>query len=144
MKKSMGPMGFAVSVVVVFVYLVIINAFVFPMIFPDGPAEKFANAREDTLPLFHLLAFAATAILLTIVVDKLADYDRSIIDGTLAGCLLGLLVALPEHLHLHAMVEATPARQFVPVVWTMTTWAVAGLLIGMIRSRTRRRSSLSW
>ena len=121
------------SAIAVFIYLIVVNAFLFPIVFADGLAEKFLNARPETLPLFHLLAFAATAVLLTVLVEKLAATRRPRIDGSISGILLGLLVALPEHLHLYAMIEATAVNQFIPVLWTISTWGLAGLIVGTIR-----------
>ena len=128
-----------ISAFVVFVYLIIVNAFVFPIVFADGLAEKFLNARDENLPLFHLLAFAATAVLLTILVDKLGRGRQSLTTGLVSGGWLGLLVALPEHLHLFAMVDATALRQFIPVVWTVVTWSLAGLIVGLIGEKLGAR-----
>jgi len=135
MRDSMSPKWFALTSVVVFVYLIVVNAFVFPFVFPDGLAEKFANARAENIPLFHLLAFATTAILLTALVSKISAARRSKFGGVIGGILLGLLVALPEHLHLYAMVEETAIKQFVPVVWIIFTWGLAGLIVDWIRDR---------
>lgn len=132
MKNSMNAKWLAISTLVVFVYLVVVNAFLFPIVFPDGLAEKFLNSRVENLPQFHLLAFAATSLILTILVDKLGRGRHSIATGLAAGGWLGLLVALPEHLHLFAMVDATAVRQIIPVVWTVVTWSLAGLLVGVI------------
>ena len=132
----MNTKWLAITSVAVFVYLIVINAIVFPAVFPDGLAEKFVNARSENLPLFHLLAFSATAVLLTILVDMLGGENQSATQGLVAGGLLGLLVALPEHLHLYAMTTATPVKQFVPVVWTVVTWGIAGLIVGALGKRS--------
>ncbi len=131
----MNAKWLTLTAIVVLIYLIAVNAFIFPAVFPDGLAEKFANSRAENLPLFHLLAFAATAVLLTILVDKLGTGRHSTSQGLTAGIWLGLLVALPEHLHLYAMVDATALRQFIPVVWTVATWGLAGLIVGFIGSR---------
>ena len=44
----------------VFVFLLVVNALVFPILFPDGLAEKFVNARKSEQSLFHVLALPAT------------------------------------------------------------------------------------
>lgn len=138
MRKPMSPLWISIAAFAVFIYLIIVNAFVFPIIFADGLAEKFTNARYENLPLFHLLAFAVTSLLLTILVDKLAPRQQPGIDGLFAGGLLGLLVALPEHLHLYAMTDATAVAQLIPVVWTLVTWSVAGMIVSIVRVRDRR------
>lgn len=131
----MKPTWRILSALMTFVYLIVVNALVFPLVFPHGLAEKFANARQAEMPLYHLLAFAATAILLTLLVEKLATGPRPAGGGLLAGVLLGLLVALPEHLHLYAMVDSPAGRQFIPVGWIVATWGVAGWMIGAVRAR---------
>lgn len=128
----MNAKWLTISALIVFIYLMVVNALIFPVVFSDGLAEKFLNARVENLPLFHLLAFAATAVILTILVDKLGTGRHSMISGLIAGGWLGLLVALPEHLHLYAMVDATALRQFIPVGWTVITWSLAGLIVGSI------------
>ncbi len=135
LKNSMNAKWLAITTFVVFVYLIVVNAVIFPIVFPDGLAEKFLNARAENLPLFHLLAFAATAVILTILVDKLGRGGHSATRGLTAGGWLGLLVALPEHLHLFAMVEATAIQQFIPVVWTVVTWGLAGFIVGLISGK---------
>jgi hypothetical protein len=131
----MNTKWLAITVGGVFLYLILVNAFIFPFFFPDGLAEKFINVRSENRPLFHLLAFLATAALLTIIVDRLVAKSRSATRGLNAGAWLGLLVALPEHLHLYAMVDATAVRQFIPVLWTVVTWGVAGAIVGLVGSK---------
>lgn len=127
----MRPKQLAIATVLVFIYLIVINAFVFPFVFPDGLAEKFINMRADALPLYHVLAFAATAFLLTVLVGMLVARTGSKRDGLIAGALLGLLVALPEHLHLYAMIDVGVVKQFIPVVWIVITWGIAGVLASL-------------
>lgn len=134
-RQEKGPMNtkrLTLSAFAVFVYLILVNALIFPVVFADGLAEKFLNSRDESLPVFHLLAFGATAVLLTILVDKLARDRHSVTAGLVAGGWLGLLVALPEHLHLFAMVDATAVQQFIPVLWTVLTWSLAGLIVQLI------------
>lgn len=133
----------AITTVVVFVYLVIVNAFIFPIIFPEGLAEKFINSRAEHLALFHLMAFATTAALLTILVAKLGHDSPSMSRGLTAGIWLGLLVALPEHLHLYAMVDATAVQQSIPVFWTAATWGLAGLIVGFIGAKANTRNRIA-
>ncbi len=137
---SMKPKLLAPVSLIIFIYLLAVNAFVFPLIFPDGLVEKFANARAEVRPLYHLLAFAVTAVLLTILVDRLTVSRRSKIDGLFAAIALGLLVSLPEHLHLYAMIDASAVEQFIPVVWITITWGIAGIIVGYFRVRSVKRT----
>jgi hypothetical protein len=131
----MNTKWLTITSIVVFIYLIIVNAFIFPAVFPDGLAEKFTNTRTESLPLFHVLAFAATAAILTILVDKLGRGHHSASQGLIASAWLGLLVALPEHLHLYAMVDVAAVPQFIPVIWTVATWGLAGLIVGIVGAK---------
>ncbi len=130
MRAKIGRLAAATAAV--FVYLVLVNAVLFPIVFAEGLAEEFANPRQEPWNLFHLLAFAATAILLTWLVARMSRDRLSLREGAKAGALLGLLVSLPEHLHLYAMVDASALRQFVPVLWILATWGVAGLVVALV------------
>ncbi len=133
MRDSLSLPWLAITSFIVFVYLVIVNALLFPLVFPNGLAEKFTNTRSENIPLFHLLAFAATAVLLAVLVDRLVTGPGARSRGALAGILLGLLVALPEHLHLYAMLEVAAIEQFIPVLWIICTWGLAGFIVGFVR-----------
>ena len=131
----MNAKWLALSSLMVFIYLIIVNALLFPWVFPDRLVEEFVNARAEGLTQFHMLGLAVTAFLLTVVVNKLIENRNKVSGGTIAGATLGLLVALPEHLHLYAIVDATFAKQFMPVLWTVLSWGVAGLLVGWLHSK---------
>ena len=130
-----------ISSFIIFIYLIVVNSLLFPFVFPEGLAEKFSNMRPEQVPVFHLLAFVATAVLLTILVDKLNGNVRPIVNATISAALLGLLVALPEHLHLYAMVDATAVQQFMPVVWIIVSWGLAGTIIGAVRGKVSRNNN---
>jgi LytS/YehU family sensor histidine kinase len=110
--------------------LLILNAVLFPVIFPHGLAEQFTNARDHEPVAFHLLAFVATGLLIASVAAFLRV--STLMGGVILGALLGLLVSLPEHLHLYAMTTATAMRQFIPVPWTVATWSVATGLAAIV------------
>ncbi len=59
MKKLLLSTGAA------FVFLVVINALLFPVFFPEGPPEVYSNKRPMPLVQYHLLAFLITAFLMS-------------------------------------------------------------------------------
>jgi hypothetical protein len=71
----MNTKWLTITSIVVFIYLIIVNVFIFPAVFPGGLAEKFTNTRTESLPLFHALAFAATAAILTILLVALCGHS---------------------------------------------------------------------
>ncbi len=136
----MIPSGFVTASLMVFSFLILVNGVIFPSVFSDGLAEKFANARPAPLNGFHWAAFLGTAVFLTYLIKRLLGAEPGWRSGALAGTMLGAFVALPEHLHLYAMVEATAVRQFIPLLWTAATWGFAGSLAGSVLDRAGARS----
>ena len=121
------------STVVTTAMLVLFNAFLFPLVFPGGLAETFMNAREPQLMAYRLLGFLCTGGLLSFIVafsDTTGARDTLMLGG-----MLGLLVALPEHLHLYAMTTAPAGEQFLPVLWTVVTWALVVGAAGWVVAR---------
>ena len=121
------------STLVTTLMFVVLNGWLFPLVFPNGLAEKFANAREPQLMMFHVIAFLATGGFLSFIV-AFSDTTGAR-DTLLLGALLGLLVSLPEHLHLYAMTTAPMVDQFLPVVWTVVTWALVVGAAGWVVAR---------
>ena len=121
------------STLVTTVMLVVLNAVLFPLVFPMGLAEKFVNAREPQLMAYHLVGFVATGGLLSLIV---AFSDTTGAKDTLMlGAMLGFLVSLPEHLHLYAMTTAPATQQFLPVLWTVCTWSLVVGAAGWVVAR---------
>lgn len=106
------------------VVLLLLNLFVFPLIFPGGVASKFANARPTPVITLHLAAFLATAVLLTALcaVPRVAG---SSLAAAGIGALAGLLAALPSTLHTSAMAHVPVSREVAAVSWTTISWALA-------------------
>jgi hypothetical protein len=53
------------ATVAALIVLLLLNMFVFPLIFPTGVTSRFANMRPTPLVALHLAAFLITAVLLT-------------------------------------------------------------------------------
>jgi hypothetical protein len=106
------------------VVLLLLNMFVFPLIFPGGVASKFANTRPTPLVALHLAAFLATAVLLT-ALGAVPRVAGSSLAAAGIGALAGLLAVLPSALHANAMATLPIAGEIAAILWTTTTWALA-------------------
>jgi hypothetical protein len=106
------------------VVLLLLNMFVFPLIFPGGVASKFANTRPKPLVALHLAAFVATAILLTALCVIMQGAGSSLAAAGI-GALAGILAALPSALHTSALAQLPMRGEITAVLWTTITWAVA-------------------
>jgi hypothetical protein len=104
--------------------LLVLNLFVFPLVFPSGVASKLANTRSEPLVFLHLAALVATAALLT-VLCALTRPAESSLGGAGVGAVAGLLAALPSALHTHALAHLQTSAEVAPVIWTTVTWTLA-------------------
>lgn len=120
----MSVFRFLSATVASLVVLLLLNMLVFPLIFPGGVGSKFAGTRPTPLVALHLLAFLATAILLT----ALCAVPRVVASSLAAagiGALAGLLAALPSTLHTNAMAHVPVSGEVRAGLWTTVSWAVA-------------------
>ena len=124
-----------IATTVTVLYLIFVNGFIFPFIFPDGLVETFSNARQTQLFQYHLIALVVTAFFFSFFYPLVYKGRTPWKAGLKYGTLLGLFVALPEHLHLYAMIESSFVRQFIPVLWIFITWGLAGIIISFIFGR---------
>jgi hypothetical protein len=106
------------------VVLLLLNMFVFPLVFPVGVASKFANARPAPLVALHLAAFIATAVLLT-ALCAVPRKPRSTLAAAGIGAMAGLLAALPSALHTGALARLPISGEISAVLWTTFTWTLA-------------------
>lgn len=114
------------------VVLLIVNLFVFPLVFGSGAPVPYANLRAEPQYAYNLVALLATAVLLAVICGR---GPRGIGAASLTGALCGLLAALPSSMHLLSFVDMSPAAQIAPVAWTTATWGFAGSTIGAIYGR---------
>ena len=125
---------------VAFVMLLLVNAFVFPLVFGGGVALPYANLRAEPLFGFNIAAFAVTALLLAVICRQASATTAS---GASTLCALcGLLTSLPSALHTLSMVDIEPALQIAPVAWTVFTWGIAGSPVGLVLRRFRNTGDL--
>ncbi|MGH7865143.1 MAG: hypothetical protein ACREQB_09140 [Candidatus Binataceae bacterium] len=112
--------------------LLVLNAFVFPLVFPAGPPAPYENARSSPLYTVHTLALVTTALLITLLFAVAHPARRTWVDGLKFGALLGLVVSLPSGMHTYAMVDMSYRDAITPILWTVVTWAAAGAAVGAV------------
>jgi hypothetical protein len=110
--------------------LLVLNAFVFPLVFPAGPPAPYQNARPAPLYAVHTVALLAAALLITLTFAVVYPQRRTWVDGLKFGAMLGLLVSFPSGMHTYAMVDMSYRDAITPIVWTVVTWAAAGAAVG--------------
>jgi hypothetical protein len=108
------------------VTLLLVNMFLFPIVFPHGVAPKFANMRSEPILALHLVALVATAALLTLV-NIIVRPNTSSFVALGIGAVAGLLASLPTELHTYALAEVKLSAEVVAVIWTTLTWSLASL-----------------
>ena len=115
-----------------FVFLLLINAILFPVFFPDGPPARYENTRPAPLVQYHLLAFIISAFLMSYLYPLLSRGGPAWKEGLKVGVIMGLFVSLPDTLHVYALVETPLLVQLLPAVWVCAIWGGAGVVIGLI------------
>jgi len=120
------------STVASFVFLVVINALLFPVFFPDGPPEVYTNKRPVPRLEYHLLAFLVTAFLMSYLYPLLYKGGPAWKEGLKVGIIMALFVSLPENLHLYALTEMPFVAGLVPALWVMVIWGLAGIVIALV------------
>jgi hypothetical protein len=115
-----------------FLFLLVINAVLYPLFFPDGPPERYAGARPAPLLMYHLLAFLITAFLMSYLYPLIYRGGSAWKEGLRAGVIMGLFVSLPENLHVFAMTNVSFIRLLFPAIWVTVIWGLAGVVIGLI------------
>jgi hypothetical protein len=123
-----------------FLFLVIVNALVFPVFFPDGPPEQYSNSRPIPLFQFHLLAFLVTAFLMAYLYPLINRGGARWKEGLKVGVIMALFVSLPENLHLYAMADISFLVGVFPMLWVTVIWGVAGIVIALVYGKTLSES----
>ncbi len=115
-----------------FVYLVVVNATLFPVFFPDGPPEHYANTRPSPLLMYSLMAFLITAFLMAYLYPLVYRGGRPWKEGLRVGIIMALFVSLPENLHVYALTHVSFVALLLPAIWVTVIWGIAGLVIGFV------------
>ncbi len=118
-----------------FLFLLVINAVLYPVFFPEGPPEQYAGTRPAPLLIYHLLAFLITAFLMSYLYPLIYRGGSAWKEGLRSGVIMGLFVSLPENLHVFAMTNVSFIRLLFPAIWVTVIWGLAGVVIGLIYGR---------
>lgn len=121
-----------------FLYLIAVNATLFPLFFPDGPPEQYENLRPAPLFEYHLLALLITAFLLAFLYQILSQGGPWWREGLKTGVILALFVSVPMGLHTYAMIEQSFLVMMAPALWVTVIWGIAGIVIGFVHRGTFR------
>ena len=115
-----------------FVFLVAVNAALFPLFFPDGPPERYLGARPSPLIGYHLLALLITAFLMSYLYPLIYRGGAAWKEGLRVGVVMALFVSLPENLHVYALTNTSFVKLLFPALWVTVIWGMAGVVIGYI------------
>jgi hypothetical protein len=115
-----------------FIFLLLVNAALFPVFFPDGPPERYVSMRPAPQVLYHLLAFLITAFLMSYLYPLVYRGGKAWKEGLRVGVIMALFVSLPENLHLYALTNVSFIKLLFPALWVTVVWGLAGVVIGII------------
>jgi len=115
-----------------FVFLVVVNALLFPVFFPEGPPEQYLASRQSPLIQYHLLALLITAFLMSYLYPLISRSGSAWREGLRVGIVMALFVSLPENLHIYALTSISFIRLLFPALWVTVIWGLAGIVIGLI------------
>ena len=118
-----------------FLFLVLVNAVLYPVFFPEGPPEQYVGARPAPLFVYHLLAFLITAFLMSYLYPLIYRGGPAWKEGWRVGVIMALFVSLPENLHVYALTNVSFIKLLFPAVWVLVIWGLAGVVIGLIYGR---------
>jgi hypothetical protein len=128
------------STIAASIFLILINTVLFPLVFPDGPAQFYANAREKPLFLFNLLAYIATAFLLAYIYPIGYRGGSPRVEGIRFGMYMGLLVSLPHTFHVYATVDYAFYSAALVIAWTIVVWGAVGIVIALVHGSRKGES----
>jgi len=118
-----------------FVFLVVVNAALFPVFFPDGPPEQYLAARPSPLIEYHLLALLITAFLMSYLYQLIYRGGAAWKEGLRVGVIMALFVSLPENLHVYALTNTSFLKLLFPALWVTVIWGLAGVVVGLVYGR---------
>jgi hypothetical protein len=119
-----------------FAYLIlrfVFDAVLMPGFLREMAGSSYAPLRKAHLAQYHILAMLAHATLfvwLYALVSRQCDGSWRL--GLAFGILAALLVSLPSALHVYAMVDKPASNVIYPVLWTVVTNAVGGIVVAAI------------
>lgn len=128
----MSTKRFSFAFLAFFILRFVFDAFLIPDFLKNLAGSSYGPLRDTGLDYFHLIAMLAHALLFVWLYSLVARGGGSWQLGLGYGVLASLLISLPNALHVYAMVD-TPAMNVIwPVIWTVCTNAVGGIVIAVI------------
>ena len=118
-----------------FVFLIVVNAVLFPIFFSEGPPERYLDTRPAPLVEYHLVALLITAFLMSYLYPLISRGGAAWKEGLRVGVIMALFVSLPENLHVYALTNIAFIKLLVPALWVTVIWGLAGVVIGFIYGR---------
>lgn len=118
-----------------FIFLIVVNGALFPILFPEGPPEQYVGARATPLFQYHLLALLITAFLMSYLYLLIYRGGAVWKEGLRVGVIMALFVSLPENLHVYALTNISFIKLLFPALWVTVIWGLAGVVIGLIYGR---------
>jgi hypothetical protein len=118
-----------------FLFLIVVNAMLYQLLFPDGPPERYLDVRPAPLLAYHLLAFLITAFLMSYLYPLVYRGGAFWKEGLRVGVIMALFVSLPENLHVYALTNVAFIKLIFPAVWVTVIWGLAGVVIGLVYGR---------
>jgi hypothetical protein len=123
---------YALAALAAVVFLVVINAVISPLVFPQGPPEVYRYQRDEPRVAFHLLAVLVTAVLMAYIFPIGYRGGKPWAEGLRFGMLMGVLASLPMNLRVYALTDTALPGLLSAVLWTVITWGISGGLIGAV------------
>ncbi|MEP6571022.1 MAG: hypothetical protein ABJC10_14725 [Acidobacteriota bacterium] len=96
--------------------MLVVNAVLFPVFFPNGPPERYVGDRSSPLVLYSVLAFLITAFLMSHVDPLFSRDGPGWKEGLRVGVIMALFVSLPENLHVCALTNVSFLKLLFPAV----------------------------
>lgn len=118
-----------------FAYLVlrfVFDAMLMPGALRELAGSSYAPLRDKHLDHYHLLAMLAHATLFVALYGIASRGGGSWHFGLVYGILTALLISLPSALHVYAMVDKPAVNVVYPVIWTIVTNAIGGIVVALI------------
>ena len=126
-----------------FVFLLMVNAALYPVFFPDGPPERYVGSRSSPLVLYFVLAFLITAFLMSYVYPLISRGGPGWKEGLRVGVIMALFVSLPENLNVYALTNISFLKLLFPAVWVTVICGLAGVVIGIIYGRMPAKGAVT-
>lgn len=126
-----------------FAFLLVVNAALYPVFFPDGPPDRYVGGRSSPLVLYIVLAFLITAFLMSYVYPLICRGGPGWKEGLRVGVIMALFVSLPENLNVYALTNVSFLRLLFPAVWVTVIWGLAGVVIGIIYGRAPAKGAIT-